>query len=128
MCAAKQAHFLLPTYRVFMIRATKIVATIGPASSEPEVLLQMINAGCDVVRLNFSHGTAQDHRQRAEFVREAARRAGREVAMARPRCSPATRSSSIPIVNWATTGAWASTTKTFRAISKPATSCCSTTV
>ncbi|WP_233838776.1 pyruvate kinase [Paraburkholderia sp. ZP32-5] len=64
-----------------MIRATKIVATIGPASSEPEVLLKMINAGCDVVRLNFSHGTAQDHRQRAEFVREAARQAGREVAI-----------------------------------------------
>ncbi|HEY2020400.1 pyruvate kinase [Paraburkholderia sp.] len=64
-----------------MIRATKIVATIGPASSEPEILLKMINAGCDVVRLNFSHGSAQDHRQRAEFVREAARQAGREVAI-----------------------------------------------
>src|ERR1700744_773848 len=64
-----------------MIRATKIVATIGPASSEPEVLLKMINAGCDVVRLNFSHGSAQDHRQRAEFVRDAARQAGREVAI-----------------------------------------------
>jgi pyruvate kinase len=67
--------------RRLMHRATKIVATIGPASSTPEILLQMIQAGLDVVRLNFSHGTADDHRQRAEFVREAARQAGREVAI-----------------------------------------------
>ena len=52
-----------------MQRATKIVATIGPASSSPEILLQMMQAGLDVVRLNFSHGTADDHRQRAEMVR-----------------------------------------------------------
>ncbi|ASL44716.1 Pyruvate kinase II [Burkholderia sp. AD24] len=67
--------------RRLMHRATKIVATIGPASSTPEILLKMIQAGLDVVRLNFSHGTADDHRQRAEFVREAARQAGREVAI-----------------------------------------------
>ncbi|MBN3727089.1 pyruvate kinase [Burkholderia sp. Ac-20379] len=64
-----------------MFRATKIVATIGPASSSPEILLQMIQAGLDVVRLNFSHGTADDHRQRAEMVREAARKVGREIAI-----------------------------------------------
>jgi pyruvate kinase len=64
-----------------MHRATKIVATIGPASSPPEVLSRMIAAGVDVVRLNFSHGTADDHRGRAEAVREAARHAGREVAI-----------------------------------------------
>jgi pyruvate kinase len=64
-----------------MHRATKIVATIGPASSSPEVLLQMMQAGLDVVRLNFSHGTADDHRERAEHVREAARKTGREVAI-----------------------------------------------
>jgi pyruvate kinase len=64
-----------------MHRATKIVATIGPASSSPEILLQMMQAGLDVVRLNFSHGTADDHRQRAEYVRDAARQAGREVAI-----------------------------------------------
>jgi pyruvate kinase len=64
-----------------MHRATKIVATIGPASSSPEVLLQMMQAGLDVVRLNFSHGTADDHRQRAEDAREAARKVGREVAI-----------------------------------------------
>lgn len=64
-----------------MHRATKIVATIGPASSSPDVLLQMIRAGLDVVRFNFSHGSADDHRQRAETVRDCARQVGREVAI-----------------------------------------------
>jgi pyruvate kinase len=62
-------------------RATKIVATLGPASSEPVILEQMIRAGVNVVRLNFSHGKAQDHIDRARMVREAAQRAGREVAI-----------------------------------------------
>ena len=62
-------------------RATKIVATLGPASSEPEMLEALIRAGVDVVRLNFSHGKAQDHIDRARLVREAAQRAGREVAI-----------------------------------------------
>src|SRR3954468_2776642 len=62
-------------------RATKIVATLGPASSEPALLEQMIRAGVNVVRLNFSHGTAQDHIDRAALVRTAAQRAGREVAI-----------------------------------------------
>ncbi|MCI4428300.1 MAG: pyruvate kinase [Burkholderiales bacterium] len=64
-----------------MPRATKIVATLGPASSSPEVLERMIRAGGDVVRLNFSHGTAQDHIDRAKLVREVAARAGKEVAI-----------------------------------------------
>ena len=62
-------------------RATKIVATLGPASSDPALLEQMIRAGVNVVRLNFSHGKAQDHIDRARLVREAAHRAGREVAI-----------------------------------------------
>lgn len=62
-------------------RATKIVATLGPASSDPALLEEMIRAGVNVVRLNFSHGTAQDHIDRATLVREAAKRAGREVAI-----------------------------------------------
>ncbi len=61
--------------------ATKIVATIGPASSSPEVLERMIRAGVDVVRLNFSHGKAQDHIDRAQLVRDTAARLGREVAI-----------------------------------------------
>ncbi|MDY0743587.1 pyruvate kinase [Paucibacter sp. R3-3] len=64
-----------------MTRATKIVATLGPASSSPEVLERMIRAGVDVVRLNFSHGTAQDHIDRAALVRSTARAAGRQVAI-----------------------------------------------
>ncbi len=62
-------------------RATKIVATIGPASSTPEVLQRMIAGGVDVVRLNFSHGKAEDHVARAQMVREAAAACGREVAI-----------------------------------------------
>ena len=62
-------------------RATKIVATLGPASSDAAILEQMIRAGVNVVRLNFSHGKAQDHIDRARLVREAAQRAGREVAI-----------------------------------------------
>ena len=62
-------------------RATKIVATLGPASSDPALLEEMIRAGVNVVRLNFSHGTAQDHIERAAMVREAGERAGREIAI-----------------------------------------------
>ncbi|WP_295526490.1 pyruvate kinase [uncultured Pseudacidovorax sp.] len=61
--------------------ATKIVATLGPASSTPALIEQMIVHKVSVVRLNFSHGQAQDHIDRAAMVREAARRAGREVAI-----------------------------------------------
>ena len=62
-------------------RATKIVATIGPSSSTPDVLTRMIAAGVDVVRLNFSHGKADDHVARAQMVRDAAVACGREVAI-----------------------------------------------
>ena len=62
-------------------RATKIVATLGPASSDQALLEQMIRAGVNVVRLNFSHGSAQDHINRALLVRQAAQNAGREVAI-----------------------------------------------
>ncbi len=64
-----------------MTRATKIVATLGPASSTPEILEAMMRAGVNVVRLNFSHGSAQDHTDRANMVRDAAKRAGTEVAI-----------------------------------------------
>ena len=64
-----------------MERATKIVATLGPASSSQDVLTRMLAAGVDVVRLNFSHGTASDHQERARLVRDAATALGREVAI-----------------------------------------------
>ena len=64
-----------------MIRSTKIVATLGPASSSPEILEHMFRAGVDVVRLNFSHGIAEDHLRRAEMVRAACRKVGRTVGI-----------------------------------------------
>jgi pyruvate kinase len=64
-----------------MLRSTKIVATLGPASSDPAVLERMVRAGVDVVRLNFSHGSAADHEKRAELVREISRKCGRTVAI-----------------------------------------------
>ncbi|PMR81524.1 pyruvate kinase, partial [Halomonas urumqiensis] len=62
------------------IRRTKIVATLGPASDREGVLEAMISAGVDVVRLNFSHGSPEDHRRRLTEVREIASRLGRSVA------------------------------------------------
>jgi pyruvate kinase len=64
-----------------MIRRTKIVATLGPACSDPKVLDRMIEAGVDVVRLNFSHGTSDEHIQRAELVRSLAKTRGRAVGV-----------------------------------------------
>jgi pyruvate kinase len=64
-----------------MLRSTKIVATLGPASSDPAVLERMVRAGVDVVRLNFSHGTADDHLARATLVKEISRKTGRTVAI-----------------------------------------------
>jgi len=64
-----------------MLRSTKIVATLGPSSSDSAVLERMITAGVDVVRLNFSHGTAEDHASRANLVKSIARQLGRTVAI-----------------------------------------------
>ena len=64
-----------------MLRRTKIVATLGPASSSPEIIREMIVAGLDVVRLNFSHGTAADHIARAATVRKCAKEIGQPVGI-----------------------------------------------
>jgi pyruvate kinase len=64
-----------------MFRSTKIVATLGPASGDSEVLERMVRAGVDVVRLNFSHGTADDHLARAALVKEISAKTGRTVAI-----------------------------------------------
>src|SRR3954469_12609151 len=63
------------------MRPQKVVAPIGPASREPEVLVRMIEAGMDVARLNFSHGDAETHAETAQRVRDAAGRAGRQVSI-----------------------------------------------
>ena len=64
-----------------MLRRTKIVATLGPASDDEKTLRKMILAGLDVARLNFSHGEPEDHRRRAETLRSAAAACGREVGI-----------------------------------------------
>jgi pyruvate kinase len=63
------------------MRRTKIVATIGPASRDLDTLTRMIQAGMDVARLNFSHGSREIHAENAERVRAAAEKAGRQVAI-----------------------------------------------
>jgi pyruvate kinase len=63
------------------MRRTKIVATIGPASREPDTLRRMVEAGMDVARLNYSHGTLEEHAETARRVRDAAGQAGRAVAI-----------------------------------------------
>ncbi|HEY3020166.1 MAG TPA: pyruvate kinase [Solirubrobacteraceae bacterium] len=63
------------------MRRTKIVATIGPACRDRETLLRMVQAGMDVARLNFSHGSLDEHQENLQRVREAAGRAGRPVAI-----------------------------------------------
>ena len=65
----------------FILRRTKIVATLGPATDDPKVLADMVRAGVDVVRINFSHGALADHARRLELVREAARQWGRYVGV-----------------------------------------------
>ncbi len=64
-----------------MARRTKIVATVGPASREPEVLERLIEAGLDVARFNFSHGSRELHAENAERVRAASAKVGRPVAI-----------------------------------------------
>ena len=64
-----------------MLRRTKIVATLGPASERPKTLRKMIRSGLDVARLNFSHGSADEHRQRARRLRKAAEECGRDIGL-----------------------------------------------
>lgn len=64
-----------------MIRKTKVVATLGPASSDAHTLTRMIEAGLDVVRINFSHGTPDEHRARVALIRKLAAKAGRAVGV-----------------------------------------------
>ncbi|HHQ41268.1 MAG TPA: pyruvate kinase, partial [Chromatiales bacterium] len=64
-----------------MLRRTKIIATLGPATDEPAVLDEVIQAGVDVVRVNFSHGSAEEHVRRAETVRNRARAHGRQIGV-----------------------------------------------
>lgn len=64
-----------------MFRRTKILATLGPATDDPKVLDKIIEAGVDVVRINFSHGAAEEHKGRAEKLRTRARAHGRQIGV-----------------------------------------------
>ena len=64
-----------------MARRTKIVATLGPATDPPAALADLIAAGVDLVRVNFSHGSFDDHARRIEGTRAAAAKAGRVVGI-----------------------------------------------
>ena len=64
-----------------MGRRTKIVATLGPATDDPKILKEIIDAGLDVARINFSHGEQDDHRARIEALRAAARECKREIGV-----------------------------------------------
>jgi len=64
-----------------ILRKTKIVATLGPASSSEEMIARLIMAGVNVVRLNFSHGTSEDHIKRAEIVRQIAAKLNRPIGV-----------------------------------------------
>lgn len=63
------------------MRRTKIVATIGPASDSPEVIERLLTAGMDVARLNFSHGTHEEHARRIQILRDIAARKERPLAL-----------------------------------------------
>ena len=73
--AFRQNHVVLPFFivlnhgkKAFIMRKTKIVCTIGPASSSEEVFAEMCKAGLNVARLNFSHGTHEEHQQKFDMI------------------------------------------------------------
>jgi len=73
------------------IRKTKIISTIGPASESPEVLEQMVKAGMDVARLNFSHGSFEEHERKIRRIREISERLGKPVAILQDLSGPKIR-------------------------------------
>jgi pyruvate kinase len=80
-----------PSVRLLKKRRTKIVATLGPASADPSIIERLINAGVNVVRLNFSHGDHEHHRQAFDRVRAATERLGQTVAILADLCGPKIR-------------------------------------
>jgi pyruvate kinase len=77
-------------------RRTKIVATIGPATSDSETLLAIAEAGMDAARLNFSHGTHEDHAERIGLVRELSKEVGRPIAIIADLQGPKVRIGELP--------------------------------
>lgn len=77
------------------MRRTKIVATIGPSSNTPVMIMKLLDAGMDVARLNFSHGTHADHAQRITMLRECARQAGKPLAILQDLQGPKIRTGAL---------------------------------
>ncbi|HEY7817006.1 MAG TPA: pyruvate kinase, partial [Vicinamibacteria bacterium] len=77
------------------MRKTKIVATLGPSSSTPEMIERLILAGMDVARVNFSHGAPEEHRERVRLVREVSAKLGRSVAVLQDLAGPKIRTGVI---------------------------------
>ena len=73
------------------MRFTKIVATLGPASNQPEMIAKLIKAGANVFRLNFSHGTHDSHRETIGRIRAASKELGMDVAILQDLCGPKVR-------------------------------------
>jgi pyruvate kinase len=90
------------------MRHTKIVATVGPACNTDAVLAQLVTAGVDIFRLNFSHGSHESHAATVERIRRASQNAGRHVAILQDLSGPKirtgrlTRGEAVPLVNGAT--------------------------
>ncbi len=72
-------------------RNAKIVCTVGPATDSPESVRDLVEAGMDVARLNFSHGTHQEHARRADWIRAASHEVGKPVAILQDLCGPKIR-------------------------------------
>src|SRR3954447_1612020 len=77
------------------LRRTKIVCTLGPATTDPETIFELAAAGMDVARLNFSHGTHDEHLARLASVRAAQERLGRPIAVLADLCGPKIRVSGV---------------------------------
>jgi pyruvate kinase len=77
-------------------RRTSIVATLGPATNSPDRIRALIDAGVDVVRLNFAHGTPDEHARACELVREAEAATGRSVAVMQDLAGPKVRVGALP--------------------------------
>jgi pyruvate kinase len=77
------------------IRRTKIIATVGPSSNAPDVLRAMLDAGVDVFRLNFSHGTHETHAVNIRSIRDIARQAGKHVAIMQDLAGPKMRTGPV---------------------------------
>src|SRR5258706_12747048 len=82
---------IAPTAPHREVRRTKIVCTLGPATTEPDAIVRLAEAGMDVARLNFSHGTHEQHLARLHAVRAAERETNRPMAVLPDLCGPRIR-------------------------------------